>query len=56
MPEAGYLMTALEQIVLVHLIKAIYAMKSALQCEVLFVKDGPLAFFGVTARRATSLS
>ena len=45
----GYLLTALEQLVLVHLIKSICAMKPALLSEVLFVKDGPLAFFGTTA-------
>jgi NurA domain len=45
----GYLLTALEQLILVRVIKAIWTMKRAFLREVLFVKDGPLAFFGVTA-------
>ncbi len=45
----AYLLTALEQLVLVHLIQSVYEMKSSQLTEVLFVKDGPLAFFGVTA-------
>lgn len=45
----GYLLTSLEQLVIVHLIRAIWEMKPATLTEVLFVRDGPLAFFGVTA-------
>ncbi|QIR41755.1 DNA double-strand break repair nuclease NurA (plasmid) [Tolypothrix sp. PCC 7910] len=45
----GYLMTTLEQIILVHLIRVVLKMKPALLGEILFVKDGPLAFFGQTA-------
>ena len=45
----GYLLTALEQLVLVHLVRSVWEMKPALLREILFVKDGPLAFFGVTA-------
>jgi hypothetical protein len=45
----GFLLTAAEQLVLVHLIKSIWQMKPALLREVLFVKDGPLAFFGTAA-------
>lgn len=45
----SYLLTSLEQIVLVYMIKSILELKPALLKEVLFVKDGPLAFFGVTA-------
>ena len=45
----AYLLTALEQIVLMHLIRSIWNLKPGLLAEVLFVKDGPLAFFGVTA-------
>jgi hypothetical protein len=45
----AYLLTGLEHIVLVHVIKTIWEMKRALLHEVLFIKDGPLAFFGVTA-------
>lgn len=45
----GYLLAALEQIVLVHVIRYIYDEKPRALREVLFVKDGPLAFFGTTA-------
>lgn len=45
----GYLVTTLEQIVLVHLIRLVLKIKPALLEEILFVKDGPLAFFGQTA-------
>jgi hypothetical protein len=45
----SYLLTTLEQLVLVHLVKSVWGMKPSLLREVLFVKDGPLAFFGVTA-------
>ena len=43
---SGYVMTALEQVVLVHIIKALYDIKPALLREIVFIKDGPLAFFG----------
>lgn len=45
----GFLLTAAEQLVLVHLIKSIWQMKPSLLREVLFVKDGPLAYFGTAA-------
>ncbi|MEH1840446.1 MAG: hypothetical protein V7L20_17190 [Nostoc sp.] len=45
----GYLMTTLEQIILVHFIRLILKIKPALLEEILFVKDGPLAFFEQTA-------
>lgn len=45
----SYLLTSLEQIVLVHLIRSVLSLKPSLLAEILFVKDGPLAFFGVTA-------
>jgi hypothetical protein len=48
-PVLSYLLTALEQVILVHLIRTVLKMKPGLLREVLFVKDGPLAFFGVTA-------
>jgi hypothetical protein len=48
-PVLSYLLTAIEQIVLVHLIRTVLNMKPSLLREVLFIKDGPLAFFGVTA-------
>lgn len=45
----GYLMAVLEQILLVHLIKTVWEIKRNMLSEILFVKDGPLAFFGQTA-------
>lgn len=45
----GYLTTLLEQIVLIHLLKVIVETKPDLLNEILFIKDGPLAFFGQTA-------
>lgn len=45
----GYVMTSLEQIVLVHLIRALWEVSPKVLREVVFIKDGPLAFFGMTA-------
>jgi hypothetical protein len=45
----SYLLTTLETVVVVHLIKQVLAMKRELLRDILFVKDGPLAFFGTTA-------
>ncbi|NJO64399.1 MAG: NurA domain-containing protein, partial [Richelia sp. RM2_1_2] len=45
----GYLINTLEQIIFVHLIRVILRMKPDLLNEMLFIKDGPLAFFGQTA-------
>jgi hypothetical protein len=45
----GYLMTTIEQIVLVHFIKAFLEIKAGVLSNVVFIKDGPLAFFGQTA-------
>jgi hypothetical protein len=45
----SYLLTTLEQLVLVHIIRTVLKVKPALLREVLLVKDGPLAFFGVVA-------
>jgi hypothetical protein len=45
----GYLTTTIEQMILVHLIRTILRTKPALMDHVLFIKDGPLAFFGQTA-------
>jgi hypothetical protein len=45
----SYLATTIEQLLLVHLIKLILQQKPALLNEILFLKDGPLAFFGQTA-------
>lgn len=45
----GYVTTTIEQIILVHLIRLILKTKPALLGQFLFIKDGPLAFFGQTA-------
>lgn len=45
----SYLLTTLEHLAIVHLVRSIWDMKPALLREVLFIKDGPLAFFGTTA-------
>jgi hypothetical protein len=45
----GYLTTTIEQMVLVHLIRTILRTKPGLLAEILFIRDGPLAFFGQTA-------
>lgn len=46
---AAYVMTMLEQLVIVHLIHSILNIKEALLRQILFIKDGPLAFFGLVA-------
>lgn len=46
---SSYVLTLLEQVVMVHVIRAIWEMKPAVLREVLFIKDGPLACFGQTA-------
>lgn len=45
----GYVCTLIEQIILGHYIKYILEKQPALLKEMLFIKDGPLAFFGQTA-------
>jgi hypothetical protein len=45
----AYTMTMLEQLVLVHLIHNVYQLKESLLRQILFIKDGPLAFFGLVA-------
>lgn len=45
----GYLLTATEQIVLAHFIKSLLQIKPSTLSHVMFIKDGPLAFFGQTA-------
>jgi hypothetical protein len=45
----GYLTTTLEQILLVHVFRLILKTKPSLMSEILFIKDGPLGFFGQTA-------
>lgn len=45
----GYLVTTIEQIILVHFVKALLANKPAALSSIVFIKDGPLAYFGQTA-------
>jgi hypothetical protein len=45
----GYLTTLVEQFVMVHFLRLILEQRPALLKEILFIKDGPLAFFGQTA-------
>ncbi|KAF5426002.1 NurA domain-containing protein [Candidatus Methanomarinus sp.] len=45
----GYVTTLIEQILLVHIMRIILKTKPSLLNEILFIKDGPLAFFGQTA-------
>jgi hypothetical protein len=45
----GYVTTTIEQILMAHLIRLILKAKPILMKQVLFVKDGPLGFFGQTA-------
>lgn len=51
----GYVLTSLEHLAIVHLIRSIWEMKPGLLREVLFIKDGPLAFFGTTAPLRTPM-
>jgi len=45
----GYLTNLFEQFLIIHLIRIILRVQPALLKEILFIKDGPLAFFGQTA-------
>lgn len=45
----GYVTTLLEQIILMHFVRLLLSQRPALLKEILFIKDGPLAFFGQTA-------
>ncbi len=45
----SYFTTLFEQLIIAHLIRIILKTKPALLNEILFIKDGPLAFFGQTA-------
>lgn len=51
----SYVMTLLEHIVLGHVIKALWELKPTFLREILFIKDGPLAFFGQTAPISTPM-
>ncbi|WP_416198475.1 MAG: NurA domain-containing protein [Sporanaerobacter sp.] len=46
----GYVTTAFEQLLIVYLIKTILEIKPEILKETIFIKDGPLAYFGQTAR------
>ena len=45
----AYLLTTLEQLVIAHVIRTVLDLKKSFLSELLFIKDGPLAFFGVVA-------
>lgn len=45
----GYLTTTLEHMLLVHVMRLILKTSSSLMNDILFIKDGPLGFFGQTA-------
>lgn len=45
----GYLITTVEQIILAHLIRIVLKVKPAMLDQILFIRDGGLAFFGQTA-------
>lgn len=45
----GYITTLIEQIVLIHFIRLLLSKRASAMNEILFIKDGPLAFFGQTA-------
>lgn len=49
----AYVVTSVEQIILAHLIRTILTTKPSLLGEILFIKDGPLGFFGQTANLHT---
>jgi hypothetical protein len=46
----GYVTNLIEHFILIHTIKGVYYQKKHLLNSVLFIKDGPLGFFGQTAR------
>jgi len=45
----SYLLTTLEQLVVANIIRTLLSLKPSTLREVLLIKDGPLAFFGVVA-------
>jgi hypothetical protein len=45
----AYLLSTLEHLVLVHIIRTLLSFKPAVLREILLIKDGPLAFFGNVA-------
>jgi hypothetical protein len=45
----GYLATTIEQLIVVHILRMIARRRPAALRDIAIIKDGPLAFFGVTA-------
>jgi hypothetical protein len=45
----GYLTTTIEQLIVVHILRLIARRRPAALSNIAIIKDGPLAFFGVTA-------
>ena len=45
----AYLLTTLEQLVVVNIIRTLLSIKPSTLREILLIKDGPLAFFGMVA-------
>ena len=46
----GFLTNVIEQIIIVHLIRMLARRNRAILSQILFIKDGPLGFFGTTSR------
>ena len=51
----GYLMTAIEQLIVVHILRLIARHRPSALSDIAIIKDGPLAFFGVTANLHTPM-
>jgi hypothetical protein len=51
----SYLMTTIEQIMIVHILRLIARRRPAALSNIAIIKDGPLAFFGVTANLHTPM-
>lgn len=45
----GYLLNAIEQLIIVHLLRSFLKIQPSLLKHILFIKDGPCGFFGQTA-------
>jgi hypothetical protein len=51
----GYLTTTIEQLIVVHVLRLIARRRPAALSNIAIIKDGPLAFFGVTANLHTPM-
>lgn len=51
----SYLLTTLEQLVVANIIRTLLSLKPSTLREILLIKDGPLAFFGVVAPLRTPM-